>query len=82
MPREVGSLSKVPYAEPTWLSDGFHSPYYKQVNLLFGCFFLRALNDLRAAEQSHRDLQKAMRKFVDDYVYPDAQVCALARRFA
>ena len=26
-----GSLSKVPYAEPTWLSEGFHSPYYKQV---------------------------------------------------
>ena len=26
-----GSLSKVPNAEPTWLSAGFHSPYYKQV---------------------------------------------------
>jgi hypothetical protein len=23
-----GQLSKVPYAEPTWLSDGYHSPYY------------------------------------------------------
>lgn len=23
-----GSLSKVPYAEPSWLSEGFFSPYY------------------------------------------------------
>ena len=30
-PRIAGSLSQVPYAEPTWLSDGFHSPYYKEV---------------------------------------------------
>ena len=30
-----GSLSKVPYAEPTWLSEGFHSPYYKQVHSEF-----------------------------------------------
>lgn len=26
-----GSLSKVPYAEPTWLSDGYYSPYYTKV---------------------------------------------------
>jgi len=30
-PREPGELSHVPYAEPTWLSDGFHSPYYNEV---------------------------------------------------
>lgn len=29
--RISGQLSKVPYAEPTWLSDGYHSPYYKEV---------------------------------------------------
>lgn len=23
-----GALSLIPYAEPTWLSPGFHSPYY------------------------------------------------------
>ncbi|KAJ7227117.1 acyl-CoA dehydrogenase/oxidase, partial [Mycena pura] len=28
--RASGSLSKVPYAEPTWLSPGYHSPYYKE----------------------------------------------------
>jgi hypothetical protein len=29
--RIVGELSKVPYAEPTWLSEGYHSPYYTEV---------------------------------------------------
>lgn len=29
--RVVGELSKVPYAEPTWLSDGYYSPYYTEV---------------------------------------------------
>ncbi|KAF5371821.1 hypothetical protein D9615_009551 [Tricholomella constricta] len=28
--RVVGELSKVPYAEPTWLSDGYFSPYYTE----------------------------------------------------
>jgi alkylation response protein AidB-like acyl-CoA dehydrogenase len=28
--RIEGQLSKVPYAEPTWLSEGYHSPYYKE----------------------------------------------------
>ncbi|TFY56995.1 hypothetical protein EVG20_g8714 [Dentipellis fragilis] len=26
----AGALSKVPYAEPTWLSDGYHSPYFNE----------------------------------------------------
>ncbi|KAH6908984.1 acyl-CoA dehydrogenase [Coprinopsis sp. MPI-PUGE-AT-0042] len=26
----AGELSKVPYAEPTWLSAGYHSPYYTE----------------------------------------------------
>jgi alkylation response protein AidB-like acyl-CoA dehydrogenase len=50
--RESGKLSKVPYAEPTWLADGYYSPYYKE---------------------SHKTLQNAMRKFVDEVIYPDAQ---------
>lgn len=29
--RVVGELSKVPYAEPTWLADGYHSTYYNEV---------------------------------------------------
>lgn len=24
-----GKLSPVPFAEPSWLSEGYHSPYYK-----------------------------------------------------
>ncbi|KAI5120210.1 hypothetical protein M0805_006316 [Coniferiporia weirii] len=51
-PLSAGSVSKVPYAEPTWLNEGFHSPYYKE---------------------SHRKVQKAMRIFVDEILYPDAQ---------
>ncbi|KAJ3532050.1 hypothetical protein NM688_g7483 [Phlebia brevispora] len=51
--RVIGELSKVPYAEPGWLSEGYHSPYYKE---------------------SHRKLQKAVREFVDEVLYPDAQL--------
>ncbi|EGN95089.1 hypothetical protein SERLA73DRAFT_95759 [Serpula lacrymans var. lacrymans S7.3] len=49
--RVCGEPSTIPYGEPTWLSDGYYSPYYKE---------------------SHRNLQKAMRKFVDDILLPDA----------
>ncbi|PSR72941.1 hypothetical protein PHLCEN_2v11178 [Hermanssonia centrifuga] len=28
--RVNGALSKVPYAEPTWLTDGYHSPYFTE----------------------------------------------------
>lgn len=28
--REFGKLSDVPYAEPTWLSAGYYSPYFKE----------------------------------------------------
>ncbi|KAG5354115.1 hypothetical protein C0989_007476 [Termitomyces sp. Mn162] len=49
--RIVGELSKVPYAEPTWLSDGYFSPYYTE---------------------NHRKFQKAVRKFVDEIITPDA----------
>jgi hypothetical protein len=50
--RIEGAVSDVPYAEPTWLSKGYHSPYYKD---------------------THRQLHKELRKFVDDVMYPDAQ---------
>ncbi|KDQ57209.1 hypothetical protein JAAARDRAFT_178819 [Jaapia argillacea MUCL 33604] len=47
-----GETSDVPYAEPTWLTKGFHSPYFKE---------------------THKKLQKAVRLFVDEVIYPDAQ---------
>lgn len=32
LPPPPGSLSKVPYAEPTWLSEGYYSPYFNEVS--------------------------------------------------
>ncbi|KAF9076694.1 acyl-CoA dehydrogenase/oxidase [Rhodocollybia butyracea] len=49
-----GSLSKVPYAEATWLSDGYYSPYYTD---------------------NHRMFQKAVRKFFEEVVRPEALKC-------
>lgn len=31
VPHIAGELSKVPYAEPTWLTEGYHSPYFSEV---------------------------------------------------
>ncbi|KAJ6531712.1 acyl-CoA dehydrogenase [Mycena capillaripes] len=43
VPRAIGALSTVPYAEPTWLSPGFHSPYYtenhRRLQVAFRKFF-------------------------------------------
>ena len=50
----AGEVSRVPYAEPTWLADGYSSPYYSA---------------------GHRRFQAAVRAFVMEVVYPDAQRC-------
>ncbi|TFK72902.1 peroxisomal acyl-CoA-dehydrogenase [Pluteus cervinus] len=34
-PRAAGSLSEVPYAEPTWLTPVYHSPYFKEHHRAF-----------------------------------------------
>lgn len=47
-----GDLSKVPYAEPGWLSPPFKTPYYKE---------------------HHHKLRKAMRRFVEEHIKPEAQ---------
>ncbi|KIJ51568.1 hypothetical protein M422DRAFT_65512 [Sphaerobolus stellatus SS14] len=47
----AGEISRVPYAEPTWLTRGYYSPYYNE---------------------SHKRLQHAFRKFVDEIITPDA----------
>lgn len=49
-----GEPSSVPYAEPAWLTPGYHSPYYTD---------------------SHRIFQKAVRKFFEEVVQPDAIKC-------
>ena len=65
---KVGELSKVPYAEPTWLSKGYHSPYYSEVCSLPPSSY--PILTLRL--QNHRGFQKAVRKFMDEIVAPDA----------
>jgi hypothetical protein len=40
--RGVGQISKVPYAEPTWLAEGYHSPYYTEVRAGYGLHFMPA----------------------------------------
>jgi hypothetical protein len=69
--RIVGELSKVPYAEPTWLADGYYSPYYTEVTRLLH-FSLAPLN---AFLKNHRNFQKAVRKFFDEVIFSDALVC-------
>ena len=32
--RTIGEVSTVPYGEPTWLSPGYHSPYYTEVSTI------------------------------------------------
>ena len=34
-PPVPGELSKVPYAEPTWLSPGYYNPYYSNNHRIF-----------------------------------------------
>ncbi|KAJ6531720.1 acyl-CoA dehydrogenase/oxidase [Mycena capillaripes] len=41
-----GSLSSVPYAEPTWLSQGYHSPYYKEHHRRFHVAFRKFVDEV------------------------------------
>lgn len=66
----VGQVSDVPYAEPTWLSAGYHSPYFKEVSVRVT--FSRRMSHI--CSQSHRKLQSAIRTLVDEIIYPEAQV--------
>ncbi|KAF9048416.1 acyl-CoA dehydrogenase [Panaeolus papilionaceus] len=55
-PPAPGELSKVPYAEPTWLTPGYHSPYYKDHHRKFQVAFRKfveeiILPDARAREE-------------------------------
>ncbi|KAG6878204.1 hypothetical protein C0993_010624 [Termitomyces sp. T159_Od127] len=68
--RIVGETSKVPYAEPTWLSDGYFSPYYTEVPLPSYCTIETRVK--YRLSQNHRNFQKAVRKFVDEIITPDA----------
>ena len=70
----TGELSKVPYAEPTWLANGYFSPYFKQVLTILALLNEIMTGSLLLISQSHWALQKAMRKLTDEVITPDAQV--------
>ena len=81
--RIAGELSKVPYAEPTWLSPGFHSPYYSEVKRQIDCPY-KSLNEVSSLFfQGHRKFQLAVRHFFDEFVYDDSTVWfLLSTRFS
>ena len=60
--------STVPYAEPVGLTAGFRSPYYTDV-----CSRIMSIGSCIEYLQSHRRFQIAMRKFVEEVIFPDAQ---------
>ncbi|OBZ72417.1 Isovaleryl-CoA dehydrogenase, mitochondrial [Grifola frondosa] len=69
-----GEISKVPHAEPTWLVEGYYSPYFSEVGA--SLHLIRPIWDsmiISVDAQNHRQFQRAVRKFIDEVVYPDAQ---------
>ena len=68
-----GEISLVPYAEPTWLTPGYHSPYFKEVWRFQPVVRGVELNYMHLF-QTHRKYQKAIRQFIDDVIAPDAAV--------
>ena len=60
----------VPYAEPSWLSPAYQSPYYNDVCSIIS--FTLTQKFIIIIKQSHKALQKWMRKFVDEIIIPDA----------
>ncbi|KZT27067.1 acyl-CoA dehydrogenase NM domain-like protein [Neolentinus lepideus HHB14362 ss-1] len=63
---KAGELSQVPYAEPTWLSNGFHSPYYTESHRRFQTavrtFFMEVVQPdaLRCEENGKRISQEVV----------------------
>ncbi|KIM39789.1 hypothetical protein M413DRAFT_446715 [Hebeloma cylindrosporum] len=45
-PRASGELSKIPYAEATWLTSGYFSPYYKDHHRKFQAAFRKFVEDV------------------------------------
>lgn len=43
---KLGALSEVPYAEPTWLTKGYHSPYYKETHKKFQAWFRKFIDEV------------------------------------
>lgn len=72
-----GDLSKVPYGEPTWLSDGYYSPYYTQNHRVFQTavrkFFMEVVyaEAVKCEENGKRLSIEVLNKlrFVDFYAF-------------
>jgi hypothetical protein len=69
LPRAVGALSDVPYSEPTWLTPGYHSPYYSDVRCI-PVYDSKLIT--QHVYQGHRAFQVAIRKFFEVEAMPDA----------
>ncbi len=70
--RVIGEISKVPYAEPTWLSPGYHSPYYSEVRSTYTVTIQTSLISW-VLYQNHRRFQKVVREFAESVILPDAE---------
>ena len=58
-------ISQVPYAEPTWLASGFHSPYYNESHRKFQAamrkFFVEFISpDAEACEQNGKTASRSV----------------------
>ncbi|RXW24272.1 hypothetical protein EST38_g1576 [Candolleomyces aberdarensis] len=53
--REPGALSNVPYAEPTWLSAGYHNPYYKDHHRKFQAAFRKFVEEVIVPDAQARE---------------------------
>ncbi|KAH9957398.1 acyl-CoA dehydrogenase NM domain-like protein [Russula dissimulans] len=54
--RVVGGLSGVPYAEPTYLSKGFHSPYYSENHKAFHKVVRTLFDEVAYPDAQEREL--------------------------
>lgn len=71
-----GETSAVPYAEPTWLNKGFHSPYYndghKRFHRAARKFFMEVVypDAIKCEESGKRISQDVVDKLWSVFFYP------------
>ncbi|KAF7312330.1 Cytochrome b5 heme-binding domain-containing protein [Mycena indigotica] len=66
--RVPGALSQVPYAEPTWLASGYHTPYYKEHHRRFQKVYRKFVEEvvLPDAQARETDGQPPSQHIVDE----------------
>lgn len=60
--RVTGEISQVPYAEPTWLTPGYFSPYYSDVRYVSNPSPQRVTNTCRITATSRRQSDGSLMK--------------------